>query len=357
MGAEGRNLRVGVLGCGQIAQAAHFDACRKARNAELWAICDLAEDLLARMAATHQPRRAYRDYAAMLADPEVDAVIVAVADQFHAAAAREAIAAGKHVLVEKPLAVTVEECDDLGQRARAAGVVLQVGSMKRFDPGIAFARRFVAEEVGEVLALKAWYCDSTERYAMTDNLQPVIVHSDHARRPAGDPKADRPRYLLLGHGSHLVDTARFLAGELVAVRAQHVEKFGAHCWFVAVEFASGAVGHLDLTVAVRMGWHEGFQLYGEHGSVVARTENPWYLRASEVECYSARDGEFRRVLGADAHHYKLQLEGFADTILAGATQHGADATDGAAALRALVAIARSVESGEWVRLADVAGGV
>src|SRR5215212_8437634 len=109
MKGESRRLRVGVLGCGQIAQAAHFESCRRARNAELYAICDIAEDLLTRMTVLHEPRVAYREYDRMLADPNVDAVIVAIADQFHVGAARRAIEAGKHVLVEKPLGVSVEE--------------------------------------------------------------------------------------------------------------------------------------------------------------------------------------------------------------------------------------------------------
>jgi predicted dehydrogenase len=293
----------------------------------------------------------------MLEDPLVEAVIVAVADQFHVPAALQALAAGKHVLVEKPLGVGVEEGEELRARVAATGLVLQVGTMKRFDPGIAFARRFIAEELGQRLALKAWYCDSTERYAMTDNLQPPIVTSARARRPAGDPKADKRRYYLLGHGSHLVDTARFLGGEIVAVRARLAEKYGAHCWFVETEFADGGLGHLDLTIAVRMDWHEGFQVYGEHGSVVGRTYNPWYLRASDVECYSVRDGQYHRPLGADAHVYRLQVEGFADAILKGEAMRGADVDDGVAAVRALVAIARSTESGAWTRLDEVSGAV
>lgn len=350
-----RRLRIGVLGCGQIAQAAHFEACRKARNAELYAICDLAEDLLAEMTAIHHPRVAYRDYDAMLADPDVDAVIVAVADQFHVDAAEKALAAGKHVLVEKPLGVTVEEGEALRRRVHESGLVLQVGTMKRFDPGIAFARRFIQEEIGQIIALKAWYCDSTYRYEMTDNLQPLIVSSARSKRPEGNPKANRRRYYLLGHGSHLVDTARFLGGEIVSVRATLVEKFGAYCWFAETEFADGSVGHLDLTIAVRMDWHEGFSVYGEHGSVLGKTYNPWFLKSSDVECFSARDGQYRRVLGADAHVYRLQVEGFADAILHGAPMQGATVDDGVAALRALVAIARSAESGERVRLADVTG--
>src|SRR5690349_11192853 len=99
MQKESRLLRIGVLGAGQIAQAAHFEACTKARNAELYAICDAAEDLLAKMATIYAPRVTYNDYDAMLADPQVEAVLLATADQFHVPLARKAIAAGKHVLV------------------------------------------------------------------------------------------------------------------------------------------------------------------------------------------------------------------------------------------------------------------
>jgi predicted dehydrogenase len=347
----GRELRVGVLGAGPIAQFAHFEALGKARNAELYAICDLAEDLLAQMSAIHCPARTYTDYAAMLADPELDAVVIATADQYHVPAARAAVRAGKHVLVEKPLGTTTAECLPLREEVRASGLVLQVGTMRRFDPGIARARDFVRDEIGELIALKAWYCDSAYRYEMTDTLQPIARVSEHARKPAGDPKADRRRYYMLGHGSHLIDTARFLAGrEIVSVKVQIAERAGAHCWFVAIEFADGAIGHLDLTMAVRMDWHEGFQIYGEHGSVVAKSFQPWYLRASEVECFSAKDRQYHRPLGEDAHFWRRQVEGFADTVLAGAPQLGADVDDGLAAMRVIDAIERSVETGETVAL-------
>jgi predicted dehydrogenase len=357
MKKEPRLLRVGVLGCGPISQFAHFEACRKARNATLYAICDAAEDLVERMAAVHDPRVTYTDDEAMLADPNVEAVIIGVADQFHVPAAIKAIEAGKHVLVEKPMGVSVKECEDLRERVRASGMVLQVGTEKRFDPGIAFARRFIREEMGEMLALKAWYCDSVYRYAMTDTLQPIPVTSKKAKRPEGDPKADRRRYYLLAHGSHLLDTARFLGGEIVNIRARLVEKFGAHCWFAEAEFTDGSVGHLDLTIAVRLDWHEGFQVYGEHGSVIGKTYNPWYLRSSDVECFSTKDAQYHRPLGEDAHFFKLQVEGFADRILHSTPMFGADVDDGLAAVRGMVALARSAESGERVVLSEVEGTV
>lgn len=103
MKKEDRLLRVGVLCCGPISQAAHLDACLKARNAELYAVCDLARDLVEKMAARFEPRRTFTDYEAMLADPALEAVLVAIADQFHVDAALRALDAGKHVLIEKPL--------------------------------------------------------------------------------------------------------------------------------------------------------------------------------------------------------------------------------------------------------------
>jgi predicted dehydrogenase len=354
---DDRLLRVGVLGCGPIAQAAHFESCTKARNASLHAICDVADDLRNRMAATHAPTQSYADYDAMLADPDLDAVVIATSDAFHVPAALRALQAGKHVLCEKPLAVSIDEAESLRTAVAASGKVLQVGHMKRFDAGLQAAKSFIDGPMGQMVALKAWYCDNTHRYAMTDAVQPLIVTSTNARKPSENPKADLDRYYMLAHGSHLVDTARFFAGEIVAVDARLLNRAGIRCWFVDVEFASGTLGHFDLTVAVRMDWHEGFQIYGEQGSILGKTYNPWYYKSSEVDIFHEADGSTHRVLGADGHFYRRQMEAFADTILNGVPQYGADLEDGIASVRAMVAIAQSARSGKPVHLADVSGAL
>jgi predicted dehydrogenase len=354
---DGKRLKVGVLGCGQIAQAAHFESATKGRNTDLYAICDIAPDLLERMAWTHAPEKTFSDYDAMLADPTLDAVVIATADAFHVPAAIAALKAGKHVLCEKPLGLAVEEVEALKQAIAGSGRLLQVGHMKRFDPGLQSAKEFIDDGIGQLLALKAWYCDSTHRYPMTDAVQPLVVESALAKKPSVNPKADLRRYYMLAHGCHLLDTARYLCGDIVEVEARLSERFGAYCWFVDVAFANGTLGHLDLTVAVRMDWHEGFQLYGEHGSIVAKTFNPWYFKSSEVDIFDERTGGSRRVLGADGHFYRRQLEAFADSILHGEPVSGADIDDGIASVRGMVAIARSVENGRAVALAEVTGTV
>ena len=356
---ESRLLRIGVLGCGPIAQFAHFDACRKGRNTELYAICDAAPDLLERMAAIHQPARTFARLEDMLNDPKVDAVIVATSDQFHIPLCTQALDAGKHVFVEKPLGVSIEECETLGARVHEIQArehrVFQVGNNRRFDPGVQFAHRFIQEDIGGLIAIKSWYCDSTQRYTMTDNLQPIPITSANAVRPGGNPKADKRKYFMLTHGSHLVDSARYLAGEIESVSAKLVEKYDSYCWFISAGFKGGHVGHFDLTVPLRGDFQEGFQIYGEFGSVYGRIPLPWYHKSGDVECFSVKDRQFRRVLGEDAYTYKLQLEAFADSVLENKPQRGATVDDGTAAMRAMVATARAVELSTTIRLGEVTG--
>jgi hypothetical protein len=89
-----------------------------------------------------------------------------------------------------------------------------------------------------------------------------------------------------------------------------------------------------LTIPIRGDFEEGFQIYGEHGSVNGKVFLPWFHKTSVVECFSAKDSQYHRPLGEDAHTYKRQIEGFADTILEGKPQHGANIDDGVAAMRA-----------------------
>ena len=281
-------LRIGVLGAGPIAQFGHFEACSKASNAELYAICDVAEDLAERMAITHDASHVFTDYEAMLADPNVEGVIVATSDPFHVPMSIKALEAGKAVLSEKPLGISVEDVLGLEAAVQRTGGYLQVGHMKRFDPGIEAAKQFIDTKMGDIQALKAWYCDSTHRYTNTDAVQPLPVRSANARKPAGDPKADKQSYFMLAHGSHLVDLMRHLAGE--------------------------------------------------------------------VDMCDEETASTTRVLGADGHFFKRQVEGFARAARGEVTQ-AAGIVDGVQSVKVMAAIRQSVASGKPVDVASATGGV
>ncbi len=141
---------------------------------------------MADAAARYQPEKTFTDFDALLADPSVHAVLIAVADEYHVPLSLKALAAGKHVLVEKPLSVTVEESAALCSAGQQSGLILQIGHNRRFEPGVEFAHRFIANELGQMQSYKGCYYDSRARYIMTNNLQPLTKTSAIAKRPARD---------------------------------------------------------------------------------------------------------------------------------------------------------------------------
>ena len=344
-----RKVKIGLLGCGTIAQYAHLFALKKAENVELTAICDIAADLLRQVSKRFEVPHCFSDLEQFLQEADMDAVLIATGDQFHVPHATVCLLQGKHVLVEKPLALDMEECKKLAEIVEQTGLKLQVGNMKRFDPGLEFAHRFIWNEMGEHLSVSGWYCDSAFRPSMQDSLRLPLVRS--AQQQGFDPafKNDRKAYKLITHGTHLVNTLRYFGGEIVALQARLANQYDNLSWHGVLEYADGAVGHFELTIAVKMDWLEGFHVHGEGGSVEVKSFLPFFNRSSEVRVFDVKRGEFRALMGADSDAYERQLEAFARAIL---TDEPAAPTvyDGMVDMAVIRAIEESVESGTRVEI-------
>lgn len=144
-------IRVGVIGLGEIGRA-HCDAVRSLPQAELVAVADVDAGLAARV-ATDTGAVAHADHRALLAQPGLDAVIVATPDQLHRDVVVDAAAAGVHVLVEKPIATTLADAEAMAAACEAAGVLLMVGFTLRFFPQYELARDAVARgELGRTVS-------------------------------------------------------------------------------------------------------------------------------------------------------------------------------------------------------------
>jgi len=366
-------LRLGVIGCGPITLNAHADAIAKAANVRLHAIADRDEHLLADMRDRLRPTRTYRDGDDLLGDRDVDLVLIAVHDRFHVPLARKALAAGKHVLIEKPLGVTVEECEELRQ-LMPKGRVLAVGCNRRFLPGVRATKQFLADEGGEVMSYSSYYYDSTFRHRVTqaNKFPPAVKPGANVARPQGPDwkTADKRAYNWLTHSPHLLDLARHLVGPISAVRATHREvKLGGaaaaglpessrgHVWRVELRFAGGSSGQ-SLLILPRAGeFEEGFDLHCTGGHVTCSYPYVWYQR-EQTRIYSAARKVFWSPDAQDCHTFRLQLEALARTILAGAPQANADLEDGIACVKALVAGSySSLHDGQWVDPESVGGDV
>lgn len=144
------DLRMGVIGCGGISRA-HLPAQRDLDGVRTVAVCDIDEAAARAAADEFGVPKVYTDWRELIADDEVDAVAVLLPHHLHRDPAVAAAQAGKHVLVEKPMAISLQECDDMIAAAESAGVVLMVAQILRFRPANRRARELIrAGAIGEV---------------------------------------------------------------------------------------------------------------------------------------------------------------------------------------------------------------
>ena len=123
-------IRVGIAGCGKIAQVRHLPEYQDRPDVTIRGLFDLNQER-AKALAEQYKARAYASYEELLADPEIDAVSICTANIAHAEMAIAALRAGKHVLCEKPMATTLEDCERMVKAAEESGKVLMIGQNQR----------------------------------------------------------------------------------------------------------------------------------------------------------------------------------------------------------------------------------
>lgn len=232
------SVKVGVVGAG-IFGVNHLNAFRQLSYlgvAELAAVAEVNEER-AKWVEANYGCKVYRDYNEMFASPEIDAVTVVTPDHLHKPICIAAAAAGKHVLVEKPLDVTIEGCRAMIDAAKKANVLLQVDFHKRYDPDhIALEQRVSSGEYGKVLYGSV---------CMEDRIE---VPSEWLKRWA---PSSSPGWFL---GVHFYDLVRWVIksnGKSVFAKGHKGllrDDYGVDTWDAinaTVEFENGAVFTFD----------------------------------------------------------------------------------------------------------------
>lgn len=134
---EKRVLRVGIVGCGEIAQVGHLPLLTELPNYKVTALCDLSEKILQSLGKTYNVQNLYTDYHDLVNSNDVDIVLVTNKD--HTPITLSALNAGKHVFNEKPMCFNLEEADQIIEAEKRNNVKLMVGLMKRYDPAFQYA--------------------------------------------------------------------------------------------------------------------------------------------------------------------------------------------------------------------------
>jgi predicted dehydrogenase len=223
-----QRLRIGIVGCGEVTQIIHLPSLAQLpEQFEVTALCDVSATVLEQVGDKWRVPARATDYRALVERDDVDAVLVANPHVFHAEVVLAAIAAGKHVLVEKPMCLTLREADAIVAAQERAAVTVQVGYMRRYAPAFVEACRLVKElgeirlaRVHDVIGQNALIIGQTSRVVRGNDIPEAILAGGRALQDEllaealGDaPAALRNAYmLLLGLSTHDISAMRELLG-------------------------------------------------------------------------------------------------------------------------------------------------
>ena len=257
MTSEAPERGFGIVGTGVIA-AMHAAAIATLPRARLAAVTDVADGAAAAFAAA-RGCAAEPGLDQLLARPDVDVVCVCVPSGLHAEVGVRAAQAGKHLVVEKPIDVTLAAADRLIEAARAAGVALTVISQHRFDPGLIELKRLLGDgALGRLVLAEA----STKWYRTQAYYDSAAWRGTWAMDGGS----------LMNQGIHYVDLLRWCMGpvtEVTAVCATQAHQVEVEDTALAiVRFGSGAVGTILSSTAAYPGFPQRLEITGTDGTVI-----------------------------------------------------------------------------------------
>lgn len=342
-------LRIGIIGCGEIA----VQTCQgiaAASNARVAMLMDPKPACLADLAEMFGVPTTTR-VEDVLASPDVDAVYIATPHDQHVPIGIRAAAAGKHVLVEKPIATTLADADALIAACREHGVTLGVAFLAPVDGGMAAARDLIrGGALGEITAVRMTvHADKPETYWTGGYSRRVQTTWRTRKEEAGGG-------VLIMNVIHDLNTVRWVTGlEVTRVYAE----CGTLATQVEVEdtvgavlrYANDAIGVIQAGSAMRGGAHQdrpGPRVYGTKGQLILTENEPLVWLAEPPEGVQRGVWQPLRHAGARGDRTAL-VQRFAEAALTGG-QPPSTGLDGRKALEIVLAAYRSSERHEPVSL-------
>jgi len=337
-----QRLRVGIVGLGAFAES-HIRAYRALPHVEIAAVASRSPERAAEIAARYGIPAWYGSHEELIADDTIDAVSITTAEHEHRAPAVMALRAGKHVLVEKPLASTLEDAAAILAAAREATGILMPGHILRFDPKYAGARAAAASgELGRIVAISARRNRPRGHIAIYGRVHPALVTAIHD-----------------------IDIMLWTAGSDVR-RVHAIDRLadrdgGAHGLWGLLEFANGTVGTIEtswlIPDAAGVGTDDAFQITGLDGTAKISLDAPAF-RIWRPGGGEAPDVSYEPVVhGVVSGALRDELAHFASCALAGTPSSIITPDDAYAALAVVLALIGAATAGAPVSLEEGATSV
>ncbi len=332
-------VRVGVIGAGAMGTYHCRSLAQRILGAELAALADVKAEAARRAAALADGARATTEPESLLADPSIEAVVIASPNDTHARYVEAAARAGKHVFCEKPIALDLESADAALAAVKQHGVKLQIGFQRRFDAAYRRARGAIA--AGELGRLE------------------LIVATTRDPKPPGLPQLHRSGGLFPDTAIHDLDAVRFLSGLEVAevyatasrlVLAESGDEGFVDTAVICLRLETGALAVITNSLRAAHGYEVAMEVMGERGKLALGQEEQVRLRRYDAQ--GVRHDYVGHFLDRFGEAYVQELAHFIDCVRQD-REPEASGADGRAALALALLAQRSAREGRPL----AAGGV
>jgi len=330
-------VRYGVIGCGM--GRAHMFGIKENTTTELVAMCDINEEILAKTSAEFPGVATYTDYKDLLADKNVDAVVIATPDQLHCEMSIAALEAGKHVLCEKPFALKLDECKEMIEATRKhPELKFMVGQIGRFTPGFVKARQMIADgEIGELFFVESEYAH------------------DYSKIPGkgNNWRLDPLRHGFLGGGCHAVDLVRSIAGNPYEVAAFANKKMLTtwptdDCTIAIMKFPNNVIGKVFVSIGCKRNYTMRSVFYGSKGTIIVDNTNPT-MQVFKTEADCGFTVPMLYPIALNNHNTKGEVAALADCIINN-KEVEMTAYEGTCTVAAALAAVESSKTGKIVKV-------
>ena len=253
-----KKIRFAILGCGTIGDV-HARAIAELESAELVAVCDSSPERAGEYSAKYGVK-AYTDYSELLSNPDIDAILICTPSGMHAEQSVKALKADKHVLVEKPMALTAKDAKAVCDAAESSDKTLSVVFQMRYTEDITYLKRVIEEgRLG-----KLTFCDLYMKYWRDPSYYAASAWRGTFAMDGGGA--------LMNQGIHGVDIIHYLCGapRLIGARVKTlVHDIETEDTALAlVEYPSGAMGVMEASTSSNPGFERRIEINGSRGYAV-----------------------------------------------------------------------------------------
>lgn len=329
-----------------MAQRFHIKTLSQMDNAKLIALCDIHEEIARKIATKYHVKKAYNNHQALLANEEIEAVVISTPPEYHFKILKDVAKAKKHVFVEKPLATTVEECKKAIEVCRSNKVKLMVGLMRRFDKALIWSKeKMDAGDLGKPLTINSTY-NHVSTYA--DYLQKT--DADMVSKGESSTGQKKSMHLfLVNHLIHHADIMRWMGGPIEQLLATSISNDNNLTLNVIFKFFNKYGGHLQFNSLIKTDWQETLVIHGTRGSLHTKLFFPYLDTPSKAVFLSHEIGSHCSPLIVVNTMYEDELRHFLNCII----KNSEPEPNGYQALEAqkiISAIEESLQNESWVKI-------